>query len=597
MQHLVEGHLPLRHSNSRDDIALSELRSSGKIVADGYYSGSSEVQVQGLNLTRAHSERERLTPDASGIVLALVGLPARGKSFVSRKLERFLQWRGHPTRMFNVGKYRREAVAPEESGRSDFFDQENTSALAAREAAAVAALKDALDYLNRGGRVAILDATNSTKARRKLIVDQVQQYRGCGRFAVVFVEAICDDPEVLEANMLGKVRNSPDFERMSIPEAMADLKDRIEKYAAVYETVQDSEGPYIKVFDLSSKIMANHCYGRLAKSMLPLMMAMHIGARPVWLVRAGTGQGNPQSPDKSDRLSKLSDLGRTSALALSEFLRQRATKYWATVGKTPEPTQVLTSTMPRARASVYYVTRDHEQTSALNPIDKGTIGAGWWDVECHGDTPPWQEMQQRHPVFYAKWRQDPLRRRFPGGESYMDVIQRLEGVLVEVEMSTRPVLLVSHISVLQLFVAYFKGVPIEDAWQVSIPKNTVLEISPTSGGGFLYSEHPLSAVPLPETSDASTSSRCPSDASAPDDDADEDAAVPAAASRNAGAQEGAFGSGAGAHGAGPHCGADVRRPRGLKRSSDGPPAHEAEAIAPMPKKAGNRCGACLGRLD
>jgi len=454
-----------------------------------YYRGNSEVSAGGgLNRSKRHSERERLTPDAHGIVLALVGLPARGKSFISRKLERFLQWRGLSTRMFNVGRYRREAVRPEQSGRSDFFDAENKSALAAREAAAVAALNDALDFLTRGGKVAILDATNSTSDRRKLIVDQVRDY---GKpFEVVFVEAICDDIEVLEANMMGKVQNSPDFWHLSPADALADLKARIAKYEEVYETVQDTEGPYIKVFDLSSKIMASHCYGRLAKSILPFMMAIHIGARPIWLVRAGSGEANPQSPE-GDRCSKLSNAGRGVALSLADFVQHRAERYWGMAGKEEEPTMVITSTMPRAVASVCYLTSSHEQTSALNPIDKGALGVGWWDVECHGDAPPWKELQARHGEFFQEWKNDPFRTRFPGGESYMDVMKRLETLLVEVEMSTRPVLIVSHITVLQLLIAYFRGSPVEEAWNLSVPKNTVIEISPTSGGGFIYEEHPL----------------------------------------------------------------------------------------------------------
>lgn len=33
-----------------------------------------------------------------------VGLPARGKTFTSAKLTRYLRWLGHDTKNFNVGK-------------------------------------------------------------------------------------------------------------------------------------------------------------------------------------------------------------------------------------------------------------------------------------------------------------------------------------------------------------------------------------------------------------------------------------------------------------------------------------------------------------
>ena len=40
-----------------------------------------------------------------------------------------------------------------------------------------------------------------------------------------------------------------------------------------------------------------------------------------------------------------------------------------------------------------------DQRSALNPIDKGVMGAGWWDVECPEQLPPWAEVRRRHPEF------------------------------------------------------------------------------------------------------------------------------------------------------------------------------------------------------
>ena len=229
-------------------------------------------------------------------------------------------------------------------------------------------------------------------------------------------------------------------------DAIKDLRDRIKKYEDVYETVEDDEGAYIKLYNLSSKVMANHCYGRIAKSVLPYLMAIHIGARPIWLVRAGSGRKNPQCTAGCDRDALLSVEGRQFALALASFVRERSSKYWEATEKPPEPSHVCSSTMSRAIASACYSSVQHEQTSALNPIDKGTIGSGWWDVECPGEAPPWSEVEKRHPALAERFRKDPLRTRFPGGESYMDVIKRLEGLLVEVEMCTRPVLIVSHIT-------------------------------------------------------------------------------------------------------------------------------------------------------
>ena len=40
----------------------------------------------------------------------MVGLPARGKSYITKKIARYLNWLQHDTRIFNVGERRREAA-------------------------------------------------------------------------------------------------------------------------------------------------------------------------------------------------------------------------------------------------------------------------------------------------------------------------------------------------------------------------------------------------------------------------------------------------------------------------------------------------------
>jgi len=57
------------------------------------------------------------------IALVMVGLPARGKTFVARKLQRYLSWLGHPTRVFNVGNYRRAHLG--KAHPHQFFDPDN----------------------------------------------------------------------------------------------------------------------------------------------------------------------------------------------------------------------------------------------------------------------------------------------------------------------------------------------------------------------------------------------------------------------------------------------------------------------------------------
>ena len=62
--------------------------------------------------------RSRVSPDgkiaqrdvASKLVVIMVGLPARGKSYITKKIQRYLSWQQHETRIFNVGNRRRVAA-------------------------------------------------------------------------------------------------------------------------------------------------------------------------------------------------------------------------------------------------------------------------------------------------------------------------------------------------------------------------------------------------------------------------------------------------------------------------------------------------------
>jgi signal recognition particle GTPase len=64
-------------------------------------------------------------------VICMVGLPARGKTYISRKLTRYLNWIGINTRVFNVGEYRRETF--KQYASKDFFDPDNEEAVRIRK--------------------------------------------------------------------------------------------------------------------------------------------------------------------------------------------------------------------------------------------------------------------------------------------------------------------------------------------------------------------------------------------------------------------------------------------------------------------------------
>lgn len=80
------------------------------------------------------------------------------------------------------------------------------------------------------------------------------------------------------------------------------------------------------------------------------------------------------------------------------------------------PCKLMSSTMPRAYETATYESSCWvEQSSHLNPLDKGDFTG----MEM-------AEIKKMHPEWYKKLQKDPFRTRFPGGESYKDLVSRLE---------------------------------------------------------------------------------------------------------------------------------------------------------------------------
>jgi hypothetical protein len=55
------------------------------------------------------------------IVIATVGLPARGKTHISVALARYLRWLGVKTHIFHLGDYRRDIVGAHGEVPDDYF--------------------------------------------------------------------------------------------------------------------------------------------------------------------------------------------------------------------------------------------------------------------------------------------------------------------------------------------------------------------------------------------------------------------------------------------------------------------------------------------
>ncbi|VFR00413.1 unnamed protein product [Cuscuta campestris] len=386
------------------------------------------------------------------LAIVLVGLPARGKTFTAAKLTRYLRWLGHHTKHFNVGKYRR--LKHGTNKWADFFRGDNPEGLEARNEVAALAMEDMIAWMQEGGQVGVFDATNSTGQRRNMLMKMAE-----GRCKIIFLETICNDPEIIERNIRLKVQQSPDYaEQPDFEAGYRDFKNRLANYQKVYEPVE--EGSYIKLIDMVSgkggQIQVNNISGYLPGRIVFFLVNMHLTPRPILLTRHGESVYNVRGRIGGDTV--LSEAGELYAKKLANFMEKRL--------KNERAASIWTSTLQRTILTAGPIAGLPKiQWRALDEINVGV---------CDGMT--YEEVKKNMPEEYESREKDKLRYRYPRGESYLDVIQRLEPVIIELERQRAPVVVISHQAVLRALYAYFADRPLKEIPNIEVPLHTIIEI-------------------------------------------------------------------------------------------------------------------------
>ena len=190
---------------------------------------------------------------------------------------RYLHWLSIRAKIFNVGQYRRTATP---NPTAEFFDTSNTEGEKLRKAAAEAAVTDMCRWFANGeGTIAILDATNSTKA--------VQEQCQAEGIDTVFVESKCDDEDTIMSNILDVKTTSPDYVGQDPEVAAQDFRNRIRNYEKVYQTLDEDESDltYVKLIDVGSRVIVNQLQDYLQSRVVYYLMNLHIKPRSIWLSR------------------------------------------------------------------------------------------------------------------------------------------------------------------------------------------------------------------------------------------------------------------------------------------------------------------------
>jgi len=167
--------------------------------------------------------------------------------------------------------------------------------------------------------------------------------------------------------------------------------------------------------------------------------------------------------------ASLTERGRLYAKELSKFINTQTIpglKVWTTPYKRTQETAAHIEAPKHIEASL------------------GEICAGEYDEMTY------EEIAEKFPVEFALRDRDKLHYRYPGGESYMDLVRRIQPVLQTIKDQDN-LLIISHQATIRCLLTIILGYQIKDLPYLRVPLHTVIKLSFTSEG-VLLEQFPLS---------------------------------------------------------------------------------------------------------
>lgn len=270
-------------------------------------------------------------------------------------------------------------------------------------------------------------------------------------------------------------------------------KTKIPKtYIRVYETIEDDEDSnqisYIKLINVGQKVISRNCYGYLPSQVGFYLQNVHIEQRKIYLSLNAETIGMRDNRYKStseDDDGKLTEDGRQFSLNIAKFIEMDRELMKTEKGR---EMVVLTGTAMVHAETILHLRMLYPcyTTPLLNELRGGDL---------HGLSP--EEIEEKYPDEHERRQANKLRYRYPGvgGESYIDVIERLRPVVIELERQRRSSLVVCNLAVLRCIYAYFIGIRVDDIPTINIHKHRLLELSPGPFGCVCKIIDPATELP------------------------------------------------------------------------------------------------------
>ena len=409
------------------------------------------------------------------LVIIMVGLPGRGKSYLSKKIFRYFNWAGYNIKIFNVGEYRRSILGGFQD--SDFFNPNNQEAFIQRESIAQDLLKQLIIWISDdNNRIAIFDATNTTINRRK----NIHKMLLLNHITPLYIEIICKDTGIINDNIKMKLI-SPDYCNIDSKIAMSDFNNRLSHYISAYAPISMNENlKFIKMVNYPCRVesginITKSCNSMmeitkienfLDKELLSYLLNVKTNKNPIFLTRHGESIYNIHNKIGGD--SSLSNKGKCYPQKLYNYIIKNE-NYTDMV--------VYTSILKRTMETCYpFVNSNLNSFIIKNYKSLSEINAGI----CENLT--FDEVKSKYPEIYIARKKDKFNYRYPQGESYHDLVIRVKPFILELENSETPILVISHNAITRVIYAYLMEMDPKNIPHFDIPLHTLIKLSPNASG-------------------------------------------------------------------------------------------------------------------
>jgi len=387
------------------------------------------------------------------LYIAMVGLPARGKTTVASKLQEGLAQEDLNVRIFNNGDLRREILGAA-SSRPEFYHPDNQDGREARDELARMNMERAQAYLAADGDVAILDATNVSTQRRRMLESTLDDH------PVLWVECVNDDQELVDASILRKTR-LPEFSGLTEQQAIASFKRRITYYEDIYAPL-GRERFWVRVDSLTNRIMDEQVFHSVPYYVTIRDILVSDWIRNLYLVRHGQTLYNQEGRIGGD--SDLTPEGFEQAEALGRHFHGFSIPY------------IFTSTRKRSHQTAAPIRRGQTRCTVTALPEFDEINAGICEHMRYED------IKNTLPEEYRSRQRDKYNYVYPGGEGYVTLKPRVDRGLKKalfLSGNAEALMIVGHQAINRMILSHFLFRRTEDVPYIYIPQDQYFHITST----------------------------------------------------------------------------------------------------------------------